>query len=393
MVNTKTENLFTANFFLAWGANFLMGFAFYLLMPTLPFYLVEKYGADKGVVGLIMSSYVIAALLIRPFSGFMVDTFSRKMVYIISFLLFVILTGGYVVAASITLLFVLRFLHGLTWGVVTTAGNTISIDIMPASRRGEGIGVFGLSLPLSMSFGPMAGLFLFDHFTFEVIFFVATFIGSVGLLAAFFISVPAKEHHHTSVLSLDRFFMVKGIPLGINMAIISFTYGILLAFGAMFGKELKVDNTGWFFTLLAVGMIISRTFSGQMIDRGKLKAVTVLSSIALFIGFMLLAFANSSFIYFGSALFIGLGYGVLSPAFQTMFVSLGNHHQRGTANSTFLTAFDFGVGLGMLGAGKLAELTSLSTTFTISAVICIFSLIFLVRVTLPYHQKHKLVGN
>ena len=114
MVNTKTENLFTANFFLAWGANFLMGFAFYLLMPTLPFYLVEKYGADKGVVGLIMSSYVIAALLIRPFSGFMVDTFSRKMVYIISFLLFVILTGGYVVAAFITLLFVLRCLHGLT---------------------------------------------------------------------------------------------------------------------------------------------------------------------------------------------------------------------------------------------------------------------------------------
>lgn len=393
MINTKTENLYTANFFLAWGANFLMGFAFYLLMPTLPFYLVERYGADKGVVGLIMSSYVIAALLIRPFSGYMVDTFSRKMVYVISFFLFVLLTGGYVVTVSIALLFVLRFLHGLTWGVVTTAGNTIAIDIMPTPRRGEGIGVFGLSLPLSMSFGPMAGLFLFEHFTFEVIFMVSTFIGLVGLIAALFIAVPAKEHHHTSVLSLDRFFMVKGIPLGVNMAIISFTYGILLAFGAMFGKELNVDNTGWFFTLLALGMIISRTFSGQMIDRGKLKAVTVLSSVSLFVGFLILGFANSPLYYFGSALFIGLGYGVLSPAFQTMFVSLGNHHQRGTANSTFLTAFDFGVGLGMLGAGKLAEVTSLSTTFTISAGICLFSLLILVRVTLPYHKKHKLEGN
>lgn len=387
----STLKLWNANFVFACAANFLMGISFYLLIPTLPFYLVEKFAASKDTIGMVMSCYVIAALLIRPFSGYMVDTLNRKWVYILSFLLFVGLIAGYLVAASVLFIFILRFWHGLTWGVITTAGNTVAIDIIPAEKRGEGIGMYGLSLTLSMAIGPMVGLFLQDHYNFEVIFYASFFIGLVGLLFALFIHVPERLHIIHNALSLDRFLLIKGIPVGINLILISLSYGMLLSFAAMYGKENNVSSTGLFFTLMALGMAVSRFFSGKMIDVGKIRLVTIIGLGTLTFGFLLFTLSSEASLYFIASFFIGLGYGVTSPTFQTMFINLGTHHQRGTASSTFLTAFDIGVGSGMLMAGKIATAFSLTVAFGVSTISCIASILFYIYFTDGYYVNNKLI--
>ncbi len=389
MDSTPTK-LWNFYFISAWFANFLMGISFYLLIPTLPFYLVDKFAANKELVGIIMSCYVIAALLIRPFSGYILDTFDRKPVYIAAFVLFVASTAGYLAVASVTFMLILRFWHGLTWGVITTAGNTLSIDVVPAEQRGEGIGFYGLSLTLSMAIGPMVGLMMYDVYDFNVIFYTSLVIGLLGLVFATLIKVPKRVHVIHPPISLDRFLLIKGLITGVNLIFISLTYGMILSFSAMYGKESGVTNAGLFFTLLAVGMAISRLLTSKMFDKGKLKLAVGLGSLALILGFAIFTVCHSPILYFLAAFVMGIGYGILSPAFQVMFIHLGTHNQRGTANSTFLTAFDVGVGGGMLLAGTLATHWSLTVAFGVSTVAAFISLMFFLKIAYPYYFKHKI---
>lgn len=385
-------NLWSSNFVFACLANFLMGFSFYLLMPTLPYYLTERFHSDNSTIGFVVSCYVIAALVIRPFSGYVVDRFSRKTVYMISYLLFVTFCFGYLVAGTILFLIVLRFLHGLTWGIITTAGNTLAIDIMPSQKRGQGIGFYGLAFNISMAIGPVAGIFLYQHYDFNVLFYSAIATGFIGMILAQFIKAPVKPRiqHHTA-LSLDRFLMIKGIPVGINLLLITISYGMILSFAAMYSKEMNADNPGLFYVLLALGIAIARAFSGKMIDRGELNKASLSGVILLAVGLSVFALWRIPAVYYMIAVILGLGYGIAYPAFQTIFINMANHNQRGTANSTYYTAFDIGVGSGMLLAGKIAAVASLSAAFGFSAIACLLAILFYIKISAASYQKHKLV--
>lgn len=389
----KEKKLWSLDFILACIANLLMGVSFYLLVPTLPFYLASTFNSSKSVIGLVASCYVIAALLIRPFSGYLVDSFSRKWIYILSFVAFGLLNFGYLVASSVVFLFVLRFMHGLTWGVITTSGNTLAIDIMPAEKRGRGIGFYGMSLNIAMAIGPMLGIFLYQHYPFVSIFWLAIITGFAGLVCAIFIKVPRHEPvHHHKLLSLDRFLMVKGLPIGLNVILITLSYGMILSFSAMYSAEVGATNPGLFFTLLAVGLGAARAMSGKMIDGGRLNSASMIGIAILSVSFVMFSLFKVPAMYYLSALCIGLGYGVVYPALQTIFVNMATHQQRGTANSTFLTAFDAGVGLGMLLAGKIAEVSSLSTAFMVSAASCLIGLLYYVLISKQSYNRHKIVN-
>ncbi len=151
----QKDKLFTNNFFYACLGNFLLFFGFFLLMAVMPLYLIETFHAPKSMVGLVLAGYTLSALVIRPFSGFLLDMFERKPVFLMAYGVFVLFFIGYPLAGTLTMFALLRMLHGLEFGVVSTANNTIVVDIMPASRRGEGLGYFGVSSNLAMAFGPM----------------------------------------------------------------------------------------------------------------------------------------------------------------------------------------------------------------------------------------------
>lgn len=386
----RLPNLWTGNFILICLANFLMGFAFYLLMPTLPFFISGKLMVDKSLTGVVLSSYVIAALSIRPLSGFLVDSFSRKAIYIVSYFAFVVLFLGYPFAESLFFMILLRILHGLTWGTMSTSGNTLAIDILPSSRRGEGIGYFGLTSTISMALGPLAGMYIMEHFSFDPIFYTAVFTGAAGLATALVLKVPARPRTLHSTLSLDRFILVKGIPIAINTLLFATPYGMMIAFAAMYGKEWMIDNTGMFFTSLAIGIGASRIYSGRLIDKGKVHAVSTGGLSLLAVSFLLFSLFHSPFFYFLSAFLIGTGYGTIFPAFLTLFVNMVPHNQRGTANSTWLTAFDLGIGAGMILAGKIAEFSSLSVAFGSAAFLSAGAVIFYRKVSMASFERNKL---
>ncbi len=382
------NRLWTASFTCAFLANFITGFCFLTLMPTLPFYLAERFQADAAVIGLVVSCYIIAALLARPFSSYLVDGFSRKAVYVVSYVLFVATFAGYILADSTTVFFVLRLWHGAVWGVITTAGATVAIDIMPPARRGEGIGYFGLAGVLAMAVGPLAGMFLYERWGFLPLFCTFLFLGTAGIVAALLIRTPARPLVRHQALSWDRFIVVKAIPIGVNFVLAATAYGMVLSFAAVYGREIGVANTGLYFLLMAFGTGGARVVSGKMIDGGRLHRAAITGGIIFAASLVLLTFSRTASVYFLSALATGIGGGILFPVFQAVFVNMVPHSQRGTANSTYFTALDLGVGGGIYLAGEVADLAGLSTAFGIGAAASIVSVLYYIGISMPSYRKN-----
>ena len=384
-------------------ANFALFFAFYLLTPLLPLYLYETFGATKDVIGLVLSGYTIVALLFRPFSGFFVDSFPRKMVLLISYSAFAIFFAGYLAASSLLLFTIVRTLHGGPFGAVTVANSTVAIDVLPSSRRNEGIGYYGLSNNLAMAISPTFALFVYSEtHNFQLLFWLAFAVALFGLIVDSTVTLnkvssskfQVSNHKpqtsnlkpQTSTLRLDRFFLKSGWLIGVNMVFFGFCFGVLSNYLAIYGKQVlgMTGGTGAWFMLCSIGLILSRLQGGKALREGKLTQNAAEGMVISLVGYTLFilmpTIGGSKFFtfhfslftsigYYGSALLIGLGNGHLWPAFQNMMISVARHNERGTANSTILVSWDCGMGLGILVGGIIAELLGYSAAFWTVAII------------------------
>ena len=221
------DRLTTSSYCFILAANFLLYFGFWLLIPVLPFYLSEFFQAGNSTIGIVLSCYTVAALCIRPFSGYLLDTFARKPLYLFAYFIFMMMFGGYLIAGSLTLFIMFRIIHGVSFGMVTVGGNTVVIDIMPSSRRGEGLGYYGLTNNTAMSIGPMFGLFLHDAgVSFATIFCYAFGACILGFLSASLVKTPYKPPVKREPISLDRFILLKGMPAGLSLLLLSIPYGM-----------------------------------------------------------------------------------------------------------------------------------------------------------------------
>ena len=356
------------------AANFSLFFAFYVLTPLLPLYLSEHFGATKDMIGLVLSGYTITALLFRPFSGYVVDSFPRKTVLMICFGAFAIFFAGYLAASTLLLFTIVRTLHGGPFGGLTVANSTAAIDVLPSSRRTEGIGYYGLSNNLAMAIAPTIGIWIYELTdSFDFLFWLALVVACTGWLTDATVKFPEKEIvRNKSKLSLDRFFLVRGWLLGVNMIAFGFSFGVLSNYLAIYGKEEMgiTGGTGTYFLLCSLGLMASRLQGGKALRQGRLTynagsgMVISLIGYTIFIALPTLSSLSPlsslhsplTFIgYYGSALLIGLGNGHMWPAFQNMTINVAHNNQRGTANSTILISWDIGMGLGILFQGVLPK--------------------------------------
>jgi len=396
------DKLWTQSFISACISNFLLFFAFYLLLPILPLYLIEDFHTSKSYVGIILSCYTLAALLIRPFAGFILDIFKRKPIYIIAYFLFVFSFIGYPLATVVSMFLFLRIVHGFTFGLVTTAGNSLIVDIMPASRRGEGLGYFGVSNNMAMALGPMVSLFMHDYYSFNTIFYAAIASGTLGFLVVFTIkSDKAFERRIKEPLAFDRFFLLKGFYSGISLLLLGIPYGMLTTYVAIYGKELGITSgMGIFFSLMATGLIGSRLFAGKMVDRGRLIHVIGYGTLVCLFGFFTLAGLKTTGVFYAPlieglfyfvAVVLGVGYGMIFPAYNTLFVNLAQNNRRATASSTYLTSWDLGVGLGLVMGGSLADTHGgLPLAYLAGAIVTGISFLFFKRIAGPHFDRNKL---
>ena len=395
------ERLITPSYCCILAANFLLYFGFWQIIPVLPFYLADTFHSSHAAIGIILSCYTVSALCIRPFSGYLLDTFARKPLYLLAYFTFMLMFAGYMLAGLLALFILIRVVHGFSFGMVTVGGNTIVIDIMPSARRGEGLGYYGLTNNLAMSVGPMFGLFLHNAGASYNTLFAASLLSCLlGLLAASLVKTPYKPPVKHAPVSLDRFILLKGLPAGASLLLLSIPYGMTTNYVAMYARQIGITaETGFFFTCLALGMAVSRLFSGRLVDKGKIVEVITAGIYLICLCFFALAACGwmvgrfpglTTGLFFGIALSLGIGFGTIFPAYNTLFVNLAPNSQRGTATSTYLTSWDVGIGIGIVAGGCIAEATSFKMAYLFGAALTVVSCLYFRYKAGPHFRRHRL---
>lgn len=393
-MNSK-EKLWNVNYIKVMTTNFLLYFAFYLLTPLLPLYLSETFGATKDTIGIVLSGYTVAALIVRPFCGYVVDSFSRKKVLMLCLSGFAVFFAGYIAAGTILMFAICRTLHGGPFGAVTVANSTCAIDVLPSSRRNEGIGLYGLSNNFAMAIAPSIGIYLHNMVdSYMILFWIAFVVAISAVLIAWTIRLPEKDIiRNKEKLSLDRFFLTRAWLLAINIAMFGFCWGVLSNYLAIYSKEVLsiTGGTGTYFALLSMGLFSSRLQGRKALRQGKLTQNAAEGMLISLVGFTLFVAIPHPVAYYLSAILIGLGNGHLYPAFLNMFVHVARHDQRGTANSSILTGWDLGFGIGCLLGGIVAEHFGYTATFWMVAAENAVSVILFFLASRQFFERRKIL--
>lgn len=371
-------------------ANFLMACSFNLLMPSIPLYITEKLGVPQTKTGIVLASYAIAILIIRPFSGYIVDLYSRKKVLLLSFICYVAIFVGYFYATAILIFVIVRFMHGVMWGLSTVSSSTLAIDLVPSERRAEGIGYYGTFMNVAMAIGPFIAIHIYQTYSFQTLLYCAISMGILGIIAVMLIKAPQRPKVERQKLSFDRFFLIPAWPIFLNQLLPSFAWGTIGPFVAQYGKEISIPNAGIFFLFWAGGIIVSRIFSGKMVDKGHNHLVNTSSMLIVAASFFGFALIHNIAAFCISGLFIGIGFGMMFPALQTLYINMAENNQRGTANSTYLVGFDLGLALGMLVGGYISGIYSFETLFLVASGLCVLSSIIYILISKRVFEKKRL---
>ena len=385
-------------------SNLLFYTSVYVLVPVLPLYLADELDATESRIGIVLSLFTFAAMASRPFSGFLVDTFRRKPLYLICYFLFTAHFVGYLLAGTLLMLAIVRGMQGAIFSIATTSGITVMIDLLPLDKQGRGIGIFGVTTSASIFFGTTIGLTVLEHYSFEAVFAVAQGIASIALLIGMTIrfhgnaatqsdrtnsAQPAEQSGRfatlRSRLSFNNIILAQGLRMAMCVSLMMFLYGAIINYLTLFVREQEIqDDPRSFFALLTLGLIFGRLIGGWLIDRGWLLPPVIIGKLLMIAAVFVLWMD----MFFLSAVFCGLGYGIVFPAYQTIFIRLAIKEQRGIAVSTYRTATDFGVAVALLCGGAIAERLSFFTVFSFGAVLVLLSILLFITIAAPHFRRH-----
>ncbi len=377
-----------------WGVNFTLNFSFMILTPLLPLYLSDQFGAGKDAIGLVLSGYALSTLLFCPFGGLFIESFPRKMVLLVCTALFTLLFGGYIVAGSMVLFSIIRTLHGAPMGATVVVNNTLAVEVLPESRRAEGINYYGISSNFATAIAPAIGLFIY-HKTgdFQYIFLLALAVATIGFIIDCTLKLPEpKEKPKRQPITFDRLFLKKGVKEAINLVLFSFAFGVVGTYLAIYGKEILgiTIGSGLFFVLYSIGLVTSRLMAARILREGKIAENAVHGVLISTLGYFTFAAVHNPFGYYAAALFIGFGNGFMYPSLQNMLINLAPEELSGTANSTMFVARNFGTGLGIVLGGVVVEYFGYDSAFWMAWIANASGVLFFFIFTRRHFLRNRL---
>lgn len=354
------EKLWTREFISISIVNFFLMLSMYLLLVTMATYAINNYNASSSTAGFVASVFILGALTGRLFAGKHMEKLGSRKILLGGITFFVAVTLLYFIPTNIYGLIVIRFLHGIGVGFATTATGTIAAQVIPPRRSGEGIGYFSLSAVLSTAVGPLIGIALINSLGYLSVFVFTLVMGIVSLLIAIPVKAPKIKNKLSSQnkgFKLSNYFEAKAIPIATVMLVGAFAYSGILSFIAAYAADINlVEAGGFYFLVYAIIILISRPFTGKLMDIKGGNSVAYPGLILFAIGMLLLSQAHSSFAFLLAAAIIGLGYGNFQSSTQAIAIKVTPTHRMGLANSTYFIFLELGLGLGPFLLGYLVPL-------------------------------------
>ncbi|OMP66004.1 MFS transporter [Domibacillus epiphyticus] len=360
----KVERLWTRPFLMVCTANFFLFVTYYYLLVTLPTAALNHFHAPGSIAGLFTTLFLGAAIVIRPFVSSWMMKFGKRSILIASLVIFFAASFLYGWFDSVIALLVLRFLHGIGFGMATTVTGSIVADLVPDARKGEGMGYFIMSANLAMVAGPFLGLTIFGDYGLAVMFWIGAIFSFAALLLGWLTGLPEEPKIESNVEKKQAVFEKSAIPIAITGAFFAVAYSSILSFMAVFAAQRGLsDESGYFFAVYAAVLLLTRPFTGRWFDQYGANSIIFPAIVLFAIGMLTLGLSNSTIVFFIAAACIGIGWGTLFPSFQTIAVQRCIPKRRPAATATFLSIFDLGIGIGSFLAGALAGVMELGTLY------------------------------
>ncbi|MGG0643098.1 MFS transporter [Sporosarcina gallistercoris] len=376
------QNLWTKDFIFISIINFFIMIVMYMLIVTIAPFAVEEYGASASMAGLVSGIFIIGTLSARIATGRVIESMGSRRILLIGMVISVLAIALYFTAHSLPVLLLVRFIHGIGLGVASTATGTMVAQIIPPSRRGEGIGYFSLSTVLATAIGPFFGIYLSQHVEFKWIFVFSLALGVIGLAMFFFVEKRPEEAPQEIVepkgapKGFANYIEKSAIPIAVITLLAGIGYSGVLSFLSFYAKEANlVDAASFFFLIYAVAILISRPFSGKLLDRKGGTFVVVPSLILFACGLLLLSQTHTGFVLLVAGAIIGLGFGNFQSCAQAIALIGVPIKRIGIATSTFYIFLDFGFGFGPYFLGNIATAYGYRDLYMILSVLIVVALI------------------
>lgn len=407
------DKLWTKDFTFGTAVNFLLMVNYYGLMVVVADYAMKTYDAPAATAGLAASVFIIGALIARLVSGRIMDRVGRKRLLVIGAVFEVVFSVLYLAGLGFWLLFALRLLHGIAYGMCSTTIGTVVTALVPDSRKGEGVGYYMLSVTLGAAIGPFLGMFLTQNAGFQVLFVVTAAVAVLCLLAATQLRVPevpapnaevakdasdiarTERTEHAGGFRVPRprianYLETSVIPISAVCALLFFCYSSLLAFLTPFAAESGLQTpASFFFVVYAIATFVTRPFTGKLFDRKGDRVVMIPAFIAFICGMALLATVYRPAAMLIAAALLGFGVGTIQASGLALAVRLAPDDRLSLANSTFYILLDIGVGVGPLVLGVLQPLFGYRGLFEAMSAVAAVALVAYLLVSRKHGKMRK----
>jgi MFS family permease len=361
--------LWTRGFLLLLGSNVAFYMSFQLLLVSMPLYVVHL-GGKAATAGLVTGLFTLTAMLVRPLTGWALDAYGRRSIWLLGTLSCVLFVVAQQWAATLVVLIVLRMLNGVGFGVATTAGGTIAADMVPKTRLGEGMGFFGVTMGIPLAVAPPLGLWLVGRGDYADLFWLGALFTAVSLALAAILRAPVRDKREAPVgrSRLSSMFERTALYPSVLMFLLISSFGLILALLALYGKERGLGSVGIWFTVYAVILTLARSVGGRLSDRIGYRQTAVAGFVFAGVGLVAIAMSRDLPLLLASAVLYGIGYGTTQPSLQAMVVGRAPMGRVGAATAVLFFSYDLGTTVGSVGGGLLAGVIGMGGTFAFSAV-------------------------
>ncbi|MGK3149799.1 MFS transporter [Staphylococcus shinii] len=374
------DKLWSKDFISITIVNFLMYLIHYTLIVTVTIFTIDKYHASESMGGLAAGIFIIGMLFGRLASGRVIDNLKPKKVLLFGIIFSIITVGLYFAIHSLLILMIVRLLHGIAFGLSSTATGTISSRIIPEKRKGEGIGYYALSVTTASAIGPFCGIILNRQFGFQSIFIVSLIVIVVALIVALLIKGLPKVSVQTSntekITGVAAYIQKEALPISFVIIFVGIAYSSVLSFLTVYTEQINLATaSSFFFVVYAVSTFVTRPFTGKIYDNYGENKVMYPVLISFTFGLILLSLTHTSILLLIAAIFIGIGYGTIIPTAQAIAIQQSPTDKIGLATSTFYMFADFGAGIGPFVLGVVIPLMGYRNLYLTMSILVIVSII------------------
>ena len=355
-----------------WSYNFTVFVSAFQLLPTAPFHIL-KLGGSHVAAGLFLGFLTYASAISAPITGALGDRYGKRRILIIASVAITIFSLLYAVAPSYQIILALVLVHGVFWSGLLSSSSSYIIDIVPKSRRAEGLGYSGFASILAVAVAPWIGLYVFDHGGWSLVCVEAAILNIIMAVIAW--RLPPDKRHDDHGPSLHPADLVEWRVLigAVTLFLYSFSYGGITSFVAVYAEQVGVPRA-LYFTAFSLAILCTRPFIGRYADRIGHTRLIVPCLVMIVIGIAVLSIATNPATFVTSALLFGVGFGSAYPVFVAHLMHHVAENRRTATFGAMIGAFDTGIGTGSIAVGWLSEHYGFGRAFGVAAALALLSI-------------------